>query len=165
MMVPRAVLMTIVCGLHPAERGRVDQVVGGLAGGHVQGDDVGAGDQLVEGDRAQTERALLIGRQPHDRVVVDARGAEGLEPRRRLAADAAHADIAHRSAEELEGIGPQAVDVPAPLAQLAVGEGQPFAHGECEHHGVLGDADRGAGRGQRERDVRALSAATSTVSW
>ncbi len=123
---------------HPGERVFVDQVPGRIVQGGVQGDEIGAGEQLVEVNLFDPNTARPFGRQ--ERIVGDhlhfqAQGAPGNDR-----ADIAAADNAERLAEQLDPH--KARLFPFPGLRRAVGRGD--LAGQREHH-----RDRVLGRGDR----------------
>ena len=111
----------------------VDQAhgLGGL--GHVEGDEVGHGHQLVEVDELDVDLAGPLGRD--ERVEGDEPHAEGEGPLRDELADAAEADDAERLVAQLDAGPPRAL--PPALDQCRVGLGDVAGLGEQQRHRVL----------------------------
>ena len=79
----------------------------------MQRDDVRFGQQFIEFHPLQAKFSLKFRRQRDKWIVIESLGSERFEARSGLPADAAHAKISHRAAENLEWKRPQTVDVPA----------------------------------------------------
>ena len=157
--------------LHAREIGRADQAARALAEHHMDGDDVGGGEQFLLGGVADADFLAFLGRQvraPGDHV-----HAERLRQLRHLGAELAEAEHAERPAldlhadEFLQGFAGMHARV---LAADIAGQFQDQAHGQgrggiaaplgaAQHHAmVLGGlhVDRGVAhaRGDQEFQVR-----------
>ena len=140
---PRAALTTITPGLVSASWSlpiRPDRL-GGLR--QVDGDHVGATEQLVEREQLDAELGGAGGRDV--RVVGDEGDVERREPLRHQLPDLAEPDDADRLARQLDA--GEAAALPLPLAQARVGGRDVPGRGQQQGDRVLGGAhDVGRGR-------------------
>ena len=113
---------------HAQRLGRLD---------HVQREEVGHADQLVEVEQLDVELAGPLRR--HERVVGDHLHAEGRRPLRHQLADAAEPDDAEGLVGQLDALPLR--PLPAPVDEGGVGLGDVAGLGQQHGHGVLGGGE------------------------
>src|SRR5690606_3306881 len=133
--------------LHQREPPGADQLFGVGALRHMEGDDVGFGEQFVE----RAGRPGVAQRQTGDHIVEDDAHADGLGEQAGLRADLAVADDAERLAANFVGAG--RVLQPAATAGRLVALGYPAHQRDCVGDDEFGDRARIRERSVEHRDA------------
>lgn len=133
--------------LHLGDEVRVEETLGLLVEGAIDGDNVTLGEELLEGvDAAAANLGLLLGAQGLVVVVEELLAVEGLEAAEDALADAADGDGADDLALEVVLLLGGAGDIPLATLNLLVGGDEVADEDQDGHQDVLGDGhDVGAG--------------------
>ncbi len=127
----------------------VQQLGGFLGLGGVNGDEIGAGQEFIQGDQLHPDsRSHFLG---DERIKADNPHSESQAPFRHHPADAAQADDPQGLVKHFRSL--VFLLFPLPLGHGPVGLGDIAGHGQHEGNGVLGGGDGVAPRGVHDHDA------------